>query len=292
MTQERFPQEVIEHLGSYVYCLVDPRDDRIFYIGKGVRNRVFRHADGALRDDADPTLKNETIQQIIKNGLEVKYYIIRHGLSKDEAFLVESVLINFLTYDNFNQRDTLTNIQGGHDQKEFGIASVEEIIDKYSTGSKGDYLYNGNAYAHRSKLVLDVVKDYVAAHPDATLESLLAAFNVKVKFNQPMIMTVGDALKTQNSAGIPAGNFSMNDDQRIHLSSENHRREEVVVWKYWPDRFFNGFLKAAAKQEYKIERGIGASVSSPRKGKKQSAQGNALGQSVRKKTLCKGKNIN
>ena len=256
MTQERFSQEVIEHLGSYVYCLVDPRNDRIFYIGKGVGNRVFRHAEGALRDDADPTLKNETIQQIIKNGLEVKYYIIRHGLSDREAFLVESVLIDFLTYANFNQRDTLTNIQSGHDQKEFGIASVEEIIDKYSTGSKGDYLYNGNAYAHRSKLVLDVVRDYVAAHPDATLESLLAVFNVKVKFNQPMIMTVGDALKTQNSAGIPAGNFSMNDDQRILLPTENRRRKEVVVWKYWPDRFFNGFLQAAASQNYKIERVI------------------------------------
>lgn len=38
-----FKSSVIEALGYYVYCLVDPRDNRIFYVGKGRGNRVFEH---------------------------------------------------------------------------------------------------------------------------------------------------------------------------------------------------------------------------------------------------------
>ena len=30
-----FKSSVVDALGSYVYCLVDPRDNRIFYVGKG-----------------------------------------------------------------------------------------------------------------------------------------------------------------------------------------------------------------------------------------------------------------
>ena len=44
----QFSQKVQEELGYYVYCLVDPRDKRVFYVGKGVGNRVFAHANDAL----------------------------------------------------------------------------------------------------------------------------------------------------------------------------------------------------------------------------------------------------
>lgn len=32
----------------YVYCLINPRDNQVFYIGKGVGNRVFSHEKYAL----------------------------------------------------------------------------------------------------------------------------------------------------------------------------------------------------------------------------------------------------
>jgi hypothetical protein len=38
-----FSQAVIENLGYYVYYLKDPRDDKVFYLGKGVGNRLFNH---------------------------------------------------------------------------------------------------------------------------------------------------------------------------------------------------------------------------------------------------------
>lgn len=38
-----FSQSVIEKLKYYVYLLQDPRDNSVFYVGKGVGNRVFQH---------------------------------------------------------------------------------------------------------------------------------------------------------------------------------------------------------------------------------------------------------
>lgn len=121
-----FAQKVIDELQSYVYALVDPRNDCIFYIGKGKGNRVFQHAEDAL-DESDDSLKLETIRAIHKEGLEVKHYIIRYKLTDEAAFLVESVLIDMLSYDKFNKENMLTNIASGHHQWDEGIKTTEEL---------------------------------------------------------------------------------------------------------------------------------------------------------------------
>ena len=62
-----FSQRSIESLAYYVYALVDPRDNRIFYIGKGKGNRIFQHAKDAL-DDNDQSLKLDIIRSILREG--------------------------------------------------------------------------------------------------------------------------------------------------------------------------------------------------------------------------------
>lgn len=121
-----FKQSVIEELQYYVYCLVDPRDGKVFYIGKGYGNRVFQHATNALSSD-DDTLKLNMIRDIISGGNRVKYFIIRHKLSGEVAYQIESTLIDFLTFKEFNLDKVLTNIQAGHHQWDEGIKSVDEI---------------------------------------------------------------------------------------------------------------------------------------------------------------------
>lgn len=129
-----FKQTVIEALQFYVYCLVDPRDNRIFYVGKGKDNRVFNHAADSLNENLE-SLKLDTIRDIHAAGLEVRYYIIRHGLTQDEAYLVESTLIDVLTYQNFNMESVLTNIQSGHHQWDKGVKTVDEINALYDCGN-------------------------------------------------------------------------------------------------------------------------------------------------------------
>lgn len=128
-----FKQSVIEALQFYVYCLVDPRDNKIFYVGKGRANRVFNHAADALNENFD-SLKLAIIRDIHRAGLEVQYYIIRHGLTENEAFLVESALIDVLTYQKFNMESVLTNLQAGHHQWDKGVKTVDEINILYDCG--------------------------------------------------------------------------------------------------------------------------------------------------------------
>ena len=66
-----------QYLGYYVYALVDPRDGKIFYVGKGHDDRVFAHARAALKpNDIVPSDKIEIIRSIIKRGDDVKTLIL------------------------------------------------------------------------------------------------------------------------------------------------------------------------------------------------------------------------
>lgn len=41
---------VCERIGCYIHILKDPRNDTIFYVGKGRKNRVFQHVQCALKN--------------------------------------------------------------------------------------------------------------------------------------------------------------------------------------------------------------------------------------------------
>lgn len=126
----KFSDKSIEELGYYVYSLTDPRDGKIFYIGKGCGNRVFQHCEAAIQGDEE-SLKLNLIRDIIASGGKVEHYILRHKLSEKEAFQIESVLIDFLTYPKFNTERVLTNIVSGHHQWDEGIKTVDEISAIY-----------------------------------------------------------------------------------------------------------------------------------------------------------------
>jgi Uncharacterized protein conserved in bacteria len=93
-----FPSGVIEHLGWYVYRLIDPRDGSTFYVGKGKGNRVFAHMRGEVAaTDDDELLSNKLkqIREIRLAGLEVIHVIHRHGMTDEKtAYEVEAALID------------------------------------------------------------------------------------------------------------------------------------------------------------------------------------------------------
>ena len=64
-----FDQLTIEKLDYYVYALINPTDNRPFYIGKGIGNRVFNHQNCAIKDK-NSNLKLDTIREIISSGLK------------------------------------------------------------------------------------------------------------------------------------------------------------------------------------------------------------------------------
>ncbi|NLI94066.1 MAG: hypothetical protein GX434_18260 [Peptococcaceae bacterium] len=115
-----FSQAVCEKIGYYVYYLVDPRTDIIFYVGKGKGNRVFQHVKG-ISEENTFSEKINIIKEIISYGLEVKYIVLRHGLTEKEAFEVESAVIDFVGLEQ------LTNEVYGHDAADRGKMTTDEI---------------------------------------------------------------------------------------------------------------------------------------------------------------------
>jgi len=122
---EQFSIKTQEELKSYVYALIDPRDKKIFYVGKGIANRVFSHINEAIFNPVSNE-KLETVRAIKASNLKVEHFIIRHGLEEDEALLIESVLIDFLTFRDFAEVAKITNLMPGHYSYIQGIKTAEE----------------------------------------------------------------------------------------------------------------------------------------------------------------------
>ncbi len=128
-----FVPGVAEQLGFYVYALRDTRPDRggrIFYVGKGVGDRVYQHVRAAL-EEADPaaraSLKLDTIRDIHAAGLEVGVEIVRHRMQESVAFEVEAGLIDGLRLVGID----LTNEVVGMDSVARGWHPLGELIALY-----------------------------------------------------------------------------------------------------------------------------------------------------------------
>lgn len=108
-TMRHFSDLVKRTLNYYVYALIDPRNDEVFYIGKGHGDRVFQHEEEAKSEIESH--KHERISDIHNAGFSVKKVIVLHNLTEELAFAAEASLINFMQY---TAPDQLTNLVSGH----------------------------------------------------------------------------------------------------------------------------------------------------------------------------------
>lgn len=121
--------------GYYVYALIDPRTDKVFYIGKGIGDRVFNHEIESDRSPDSEKVKLQTISSIEKAGLNVKRVIVNWGLTENEAFAAEASLINLL---NFTSKIKLSNIVAGHHVHESLTVEDFELLNGAEPLSKKD----------------------------------------------------------------------------------------------------------------------------------------------------------
>jgi len=127
----KFDTVTCDVLKHYVYCLVDPGNNEIFYVGKGQNNRVFDHSykpGDEAKEDADA--REKRIADIKKSGREVDRHIVCHGLDDKAAFTVESCVISLLQ-SNLIKDSILLNIYRGHSVNTNGISSVDDIHRYY-----------------------------------------------------------------------------------------------------------------------------------------------------------------
>ncbi len=121
MAIKKFPSRVVRNLGYYVYLLIDPEKNEIFYVGKGKGNRCFEHLNG----DNNSPAKNK-ISDLRKRGIEPQIEILIHGLSNEKAaYMVEMASIDLLGID------LLVNRVHGHHSRIQGRMTLDEIVSQY-----------------------------------------------------------------------------------------------------------------------------------------------------------------
>ena len=93
--------------GYYVYFLVDPRSQEIFYVGKGKGRRVSDHVKQAIKGNVSNAEKHKRITEILGAGKKVREFIFEHYEAESDAYACEKWLIETLRYLG------LTNIANG-----------------------------------------------------------------------------------------------------------------------------------------------------------------------------------
>jgi hypothetical protein len=117
---DELSQNMIERLNYYVYLYIDPRDDKIFYVGEGTGNRALSH----LYDQTE-SKKVEKIREIIETGDKPRIEILRYGLSQRMALNVEAAVIDVIGIDNLTNEKRGTDTEHGR----MGLELIEAIID-------------------------------------------------------------------------------------------------------------------------------------------------------------------
>ena len=118
----KFPPNIHKSLGNYIYALYDPTDNSElpFYVGRGIKDRVFSH----LKES-----HNDQVAEIIKNirslNMQPVVKILIHGLSSQEAKAAETAAIAMLGKEN------LANKVRGN-RSNFTNVSPQELIDHYN----------------------------------------------------------------------------------------------------------------------------------------------------------------
>lgn len=116
------PPEVAERLGYYVYLYVDPRTDKVFYVGKGQGARVLSHLSARRESE-----KTRILAELAAAGLRPRLEILAHALPTEETALrIEAAVIDLLGLDN------LANLVSGWRSIQLGRMLLEDLIFYYA----------------------------------------------------------------------------------------------------------------------------------------------------------------
>ncbi len=120
---KKFSRKAASELKHYVYALVDPRTEEIFYIGKGSgASRPFQHLKVDPKDVE--SAKRERIIELKNLALEPRVDVLRYGLDDHSAREVEAAVIDTIGLHRLSNRNS------GSDSSERGRLSASQLEAK------------------------------------------------------------------------------------------------------------------------------------------------------------------
>lgn len=136
----------------YVYQLIDPRNNKPFYIGKGSGDRVLTHV--KFKSNCNNHYKDAVIRKILEEYETVPYKILAEFTSEHEAYLYEEEVIRQIGLNN------LTNIcESRQPPTQKGRVRTAETIYKIKENSKKQGKDRTVSYVKKnSELIYNILK--------------------------------------------------------------------------------------------------------------------------------------
>ena len=100
--------------------------------------------------------------------------------------------------------------------------------------------FNGKEIKGKGRLCHAIVKNYVEQHPDVTLAELKSVFNVPKC--DCIVESLEVAMTITDSSGKAGGDHYVKENDWI-MTKEG----AVVVWSYWPERYYAPFMEKVKK---------------------------------------------
>jgi hypothetical protein len=121
----------------YVYQLIDPRNNKPFYIGEGKDQRAWSHQ--KFTSGCNNPHKDRIIRKIQKSGLEVIVKIIYNELTKQQSIQFEEQLIEEIGIDNLTNicKNANPPILFGKQNGFYGKTHTEQNKKKCGNANKG-----------------------------------------------------------------------------------------------------------------------------------------------------------
>jgi hypothetical protein len=135
----------------YVYFLIDPSNDKVFYIGKGHGNRMFRHKDKSLNGSHHNKHVQNKILKIISNGLDIKYEKIFESYNEIDALNKEIELIELYGLDNLCNSSCGGEGSSGYKMAESTKEKLRKIFLERDFKGKNNPNYGGGNWSQETK---------------------------------------------------------------------------------------------------------------------------------------------
>lgn len=140
----------------YVYLLIDPRDNSIFYVGKGSGARKSTHAAIVKRGRTDHNLdKCSRIEEILTAGYQVAEFILKDGLTERDALNIEAGAIRCLRHSG------ITNIAYGRIGQTRGAWMLSHLkpLDEWLRSGDLTGLVNPKAFYDQFRATLEDIAE-------------------------------------------------------------------------------------------------------------------------------------
>lgn len=175
----------------------------------------------------------EKYQEVCKLDDTSKALLLGVWNNKDNQQLIKMTFNNWVE-DNRNETETEAKAE---DWKTLlGLKS-----NRFSS-----FIFNGNRYSTKAQLCHAIVKYYIDKNPKVTINELKGTFGICN--NKNTVEIYEEAMKTTDSAKNPGGNYYISESEQITINEG-----KVVVWRYWPEKYFNPFMEKVKELGYEIK---------------------------------------